>query len=290
MDQTQRVDAIKERMANRDRKNQPQAKQEPAPVVPAAPVETVQEPAAQVPVSPPDPVSPSVPDPRVSELASTVAGQDQEIQRLKDEATQREQELKNLQVAALERAKLPSVTELDDMSQGEAILKVAEATMAQQGQQLQSVVSDLNRNVVEPVLGKVEKLDLKAKRDIASTAYPQADMNKYRKAFDAMAEQYPDMPAPQVLKAVADPRDLSLGTQTPTTPAAVQPAGSYMETGVSAQSSAAQAAQAPTSEPTVQNHLEQAHALRNDGDRHGADQARRAGLRKRLGDQGKIPK
>ena len=219
-----------------------------------------------------------------------MAAEKQEVARLLEEATQRDQEMKNLMAAAAEKAKLPTVAELDDLSQGEAILKVAEATTAQQAQQLQGVLSDLNQNVVAPVLSKVGKLDLQAKREVASSAYPQADMNKYRKAFDAMAEQYPDMPAPQVLKAVADPRDLSLGTQTPTTPAAVQPAGSYMETGVSAQSSAAQAAQAPTSEPTVQNHLEQAHALRNDGDRHGADQARRAGLRKRLGDQGKIPK
>ena len=282
MDQTQRTDEIKARMANRDRNAEPQAQADPAPAVPAAPAAPVQEPVAQVPVTPPPP------DPRISELATTVAGQDQEIKRLKDEATQREQELQNLQLASLERAKLPPATELDDMSQGEAILKVAEATMAQQAQQLQDVVTGLNRDVVAPVLSKVGKLDLQAKRETASSAYPQADMNKYRKAFDEMATQYPDMPAPQVLKAVADPRDLSLGMQTPTTPAAVQPAGSYMETGVSAQGSAAQAAQAPTSEPTVQGHLERAYALRNEGDRHGADEARREGLKKRLVDQGTI--
>jgi len=285
MDQVQRHEAIKQRLANKDRGDQEsQPAQEPAPGVPAPVVQDLQEPAPQVP-------TPPQPDPALVEMQERLAAQERELEKAREEAMQRDQEIQNMLAAAQEKAKLPSAKELDDMSQGEAIQTALEAMTAQVNQQIQGVVSDLNRNVVAPTLQQVGDVALQQKRDIARSAYPGVDMNKYRKAFDEMAKQYPNMPAPQVLKAVADPRDLSSRSGSSTTPTAVQPAGAHMEGGVSAHASAAQSTSAAQGqEPTVRDFLETSHELRKQGDRYGSDQARRAGLRKRLADQGVVPR
>jgi hypothetical protein len=297
MSQAERVAKIKERMGNQQT-DQPgiqpvgqppmpapsAASPEPnLPVPPSAPVQDGQ-PPAPAPAAPAEPAAPPAPD--LDEVREEYERQmrerDAEVQRLREEAEQRDQEMRNLLAAAQEKTKLPSAAELDGMSQGEAILKTAEAMMAATGLQLQDLTRDLNRNVVAPTLKKVDEVALAEKRRVAAEAYSQEAVNKHRKAFDEMAKKYPEMLPSQVLKAVANPRDLS-SAQAPTTPAAPgQPAGAHIPSGVSARASAAQQPQPSPNQVSVRQHLERSQELRERGDKWGADQARREAIKTRL--------
>jgi hypothetical protein len=295
MDQGHRLDTIKERMANRDRNAEPQP-----PAQPQQPAQPAQEPAPPVPAQPAQPQTPpeqppqpaqppAQPDPKVQELEERLAENERRLAEALKQSEERQKQNEALLAAAQERVQLPPVEELENMSQGEALKALADAMTARVEQRLQQQEVDLERKVVQPTRETVGELQLDQKRQTAKAAYPAVDMNKYRKPFDEMAREYPGMSAVQVLKAVADPRDLSAAPSTPTTPAPpVQPAGAPMEMGVSGRATASQQEASPANQPTVHDHLQRSHELAQQGDKWGAAEARRQGLKKRLADQGTI--
>lgn len=273
---------LKNRLANRDRG------QEAEPVQPAAPAVQPQAPAAPATPPPAAPAAPATPDPQVQQLQDELAAKNAEFERLQREAAERDAELQAVLAASQEKAKLPSDKELEEMSSVEAAKAVGAAMTAQMDQKLAKLAADLHRDVVAPTVKTVGEVALTQKRETAQRAYPDVDMNKYRKAFDEQAKRYPDMSATQVLKSVADPRDLSPASPSPTTPTnAPQPAGAHIEGGVAAHASPSQP-QPTGKEPQVIDHLEESVKRRQAGDHYGADQARREGVKKRLRDQGKL--
>jgi len=290
MDHHERLNAIKERLQVAQDQSQPQPQpaspQEPAPAQPA-PAPQPQAPTPAPPPAepqPPAPPAPPEPDP-TAQLQEEMAELRREVEAAKQREEAARQEKDRILAAAQQKAVLPSAEELDRLSPGEAARATAEAMMAQVNQQLEGIRTEVKRETA-PTQKQLQALQLDARRREAADAYPGAPVEKYRTAFDKMAAKYPDMPGSQVLKAVADPRDLSL-TQQPTTPQPQpQPAAAHMPSGVSAQRAPAQPQEGGQGQPTVRDHLERSYELRKDGDRRGAEQAIQEGTKKRLRDTG----
>jgi hypothetical protein len=283
-DQGQRLDTIKSRMQNRDQQRDTNAGGGTTPQTTPEP-EPAQVPQAQAPT---EPARAPEPNPESEALKNEIAQLREQLTAANEAGQKRQEELQAIIAAAQEKAKLPSVEELDSMSQGEAVRKAAEAMMAQVSQQFQGFKGDLERDVLKPTRETISKVELGHKRAAALEAYPGTDMNKYGKAFDDMLAANPRLTPAQALKAVADPRDLSSAPQQPTNPAPSVPNGAHMEQGVSGRSTAARNQASSERAPTTAEQLAHSHELRQAGDRFAADEVRRSALKDRLTAQGKL--
>lgn len=256
-------------------------------VIPGQAEDPPESPAQPAPEEQPAPVqnqdTAQIPD-KSAELQAALDAREADFARLQARVDQQDVEAAALRKALEERAKMPSAKELNELDQGEAILKVVAAMRAAQDAKFQAFADDLNRNVAQPLKETVGRVTLQQKRDIARSAYPQVDMNRYGQAFDEKAKAYPDLSPVEVLKLVADPRDLS-GTREPRTPA---PAGAaHMEVGRSAHAGqSASNTGRNANQVTTTDYLQAAAKAEDEGNAQLAKQLRQEGLKARLVNQG----
>lgn len=254
----------------------PESQPEPGEPAPAP----ASEPAHPEPPAPTPP--PSVDTEKVNDLSEKNANLERQVSDMVEASKARDSELSAFQQLEAQKMQLPSTTELDGMTQGEASLKIAEHMKAYQDATIRGLVKNLNETVVEPLQRDVSAAMRGRHEQEIDRVYPGMS-DKYGPKVHDMLAKSPNLTAIEALKAVANPGDLMQSVQTPKTPAPAagvpQP---HFEGGMSAHSSAAPPQGAPSGKKTVMDHIEDSLKAMNEGRRYEAGEHRRAGLKQRL--------
>lgn len=277
---------VKERLANQARNEEGAPAGAQSPAQPAKPEEGASQPvpaAAPAPVAPtPAPAAPGIDPAEHQRIQGELDKANTQIADFAKQSQAAGQEIAAFRMQEAKKMQLPSESELNEMSQGEAIARGAAATKAYVDASQRAVADDLRLNVIQPNEEKMGRIGRVTAETEANTVYPGM-MGKYGPAMHNYMDSNPNTSAVQALKAVADPRDLSVALSAqPTTPGAVpETVAAHVDTGrpSNVQGTPAQ----PSSEqPTVRDKMQAAVKAREAGDFDGAKALRLEAIKDRL--------